>query len=787
MNILHKKLVRDLWQSRGQFISVLIVVIIGVMFYSGINATFRNLTRASEKYYQDYRLGDLWVNVLKAPENMEDKIEAHPAVKKVTGRVVQDVKLDISGENAMIRLITLPDIKKDVVNDIVIKAGRYFSDADSNQCLVEEEFYKAHGLKPGDTISPVINGTEVKLKVLGSVKSPEYVYTLKDGSELMPDNRRFGVVYIKKSFGQAVLGYQGSVNSLTLLLKEGMDVEKVKEDMKKACKEYGVIDTVTKENQISNKMLSEEIKGLKSTGGAFPVVFFTVAAVIIYITMGRMVENQRTQIGVLKAFGFSDWKILLHYLSYSAFIAILGSIIGSVLGVFLGKGFTALENMYFNLPQAEMMMYPELVIPASLLTLLFCLLAGYNSCKKVFRIMPSEAMRSKAPVKGKRILFEKIPVLWKNISYQWKMILRNVIRYKRRAFLTSIGIVFATAIIVVALGMKASIDFLIDQQYTQIQNYDIKVGFSKFISLEELSPIKSMTHVSKLEPLVETGVEISNGWRKKEVGFTALVVQPEIYKVIDKKGDPQTLPDNGILMPEKLAKALGVQLNEPVNIKSFLPGKEKKEMQVKGIIAQYLGTSAYGSIEGFNTLAGEGRIANAAVIKLDGGAYEKQVVNELKKMPFVSSVQSKSDSMNNLVKNMAAMTSSVGVMILLAAVLSIAVIYNIATINIFERQRELATLKVLGFKDQEVRNLIFYENYLITLFGVLVGLPVGRWLGSTMMMAYETDAYTIPFATGQGTYLLTVVLTAGFTALANLTLAKKIRNLDMVEVLKSNE
>lgn len=787
MGILNRKLIRDLWQAKGQFISVLVVVIIGVMFYSGINSGFRNMSGASERYYKEYRFGDLWAHFYRAPENIEKKAEALPFVKMATGRVVQDVNIGISGENAVIRLITVPDVKKDIVNDIVIQSGNYFSDGDNNQCLVDAGFFKAHGFKEGNYIYPIINGNEVRLKISGSVINPEYVYAVKDSSELIGDNRKFGIVYIKKSFGQAILGYEGSINDLSLTVKEGTDMEKAKDDVRKLSSEFGVTGIMDRGTQLSSKMVSEKMKGYQSMGTTFPIIFFIVAAVIIYITMGRMVENQRTQIGVLKAFGFGNLQILMHYLSFSVFIAVVGSVIGSILGAYLGKGFTELINAYFNFPSAEIRIYPDLVLPASLLTLFFCLLAGYNSCKRVFRIMPSEAMRPRAPLKGKKILIERVEALWRNLNYSWKMILRNVFRYKRRALLSSIGVIFAAAITIFALGEKSSIDYLIEQQYTNIQNYDIKVSFTRLMNMEELNQIKSVAHIEKLEPVLETGVEISNGWRKKDVGFTALTSNPEMYKVIDSEGTPVKLPDSGILIPEKLAKALDVKPGDTVYIKSFLPGKEKKEIKVRGIIAQYLGTSSYGGMDNVNYLLTEGAVANSAVIRLDNAGAERQVVDALKEMSAVSSVQSKSDALNNLVKNMAPTMSVIGVMIFLASVLSIAVIYNIATINIFERQRELATLKVLGFRDNEVRNLIFNENYMITLFGLMIGLPFGNWLGSSMMASYETDAYTFPFISGAETYILAAILTLGFTVLANLTLVKKIKKIDMVEVLKSNE
>ncbi|MGI6777337.1 MAG: FtsX-like permease family protein [Acetivibrionales bacterium] len=787
MNILNKKLARDIWHARGQFISVLVVVIIGVMFYSGINSAFRNLSGASEKYYREYRFGDLWAAFHKAPESLEEKIKSLSFIKMATGRVVQDVKIDVSDENAVVRLITLPDERKDIVNDIIITSGKYFSAGEDNRCLVEEGFFKAHNLKMGDYISPVINGKEVKIKIVGSVNSPEYVYAIKDGGELVPDNRKFGIVYIKKSFGQAVFGFNGSINNLSVLVNEGTDMDNAKDDLKKYLDEFGVTEIIDRENQISNKMLNEEMKGLESIGGGFPVIFFIVAAVIIYITMSRMVENQRAQIGVMKAFGFSNLQVLLHYLSFSALVAVLGSAIGAVFGMLLGNAFTELYTSYFNLPLENMKIYPELVLPASLLTLIFCLMAGYNSCKRVFRVMPSEAMRPKTPLKGRKILIEKITLLWRNINYRWKIILRNIFRYKRRALLTSVGIIFATAITFIAFGMDSSINYLIDQQYGNIQNYDIKVGFTKFLNMEELNEIKNLTHVKELEPVVETGVEISSGWRKKDTGFTALVSSPEIYRVTDKNGNAVKLPDRGILIPDRLSETLGVAIGDTVNIKTFLPGKDEKQLEIKGIIAQYIGSSVYSSIEGVNHLIGEGRIANSAVLRLDSSSNEKNVIDKLREMPAVSSIQSKSDSLNNLMKSMEIMASFIGVMIILAAVLSIAVIYNITTINIFERQRELATLKVLGFKDNEVRSLIFYENYLISLFGILIGLPVGKRIANYMISMFDTDAYSFIFMAETKDYLLAAVLTIIFTIMANLILTKKIKRINMVEVLKSNE
>jgi putative ABC transport system permease protein len=283
-------------------------------------------------------------------------------------------------------------------------------------------------------------------------------------------------------------------------------------------------------------------------------------------------------------------------------------------------------------------------------------------------------------------------------------------------------------------------------------------------------------------------MEISNGWKKKNVGFVCLINKPEIYKVTDKNGESVNPPKQGILIPEKLAEVLNVKPNDMVYVKPLLPGKEKNKVYVKGIVAQYIGLSAYSSLDNTGKLLGEGTCANSAVLKLDRSTSEKEVINALKNMSAVSLIQSKSDSLNNLLENMASMNSSMAVMIILAAVLSIAVIYNITSINIFERQRELATLKVLGLKVGEIKKLVFNEGYIISILGALLGLPLGIWLGTYMMMSMATtDAYSFPFVVSFKSCVFTFVLTLVFTAAAHFILTKKIKSIDMIAVLKNNE
>lgn len=790
MRLLFKKLFRDIREAGGQFASILLVILIGVMFYVGLNSALRNLEFASEKYYEEYRLADLWVNFQKAPEQVLDRIRLLPEVNKVTGRVTQDVRLTHKERNLMIRLITLSDRRRETVNDVMIKSGRYFSGGESNQCLVEESFFKAQGLKFGDQLRPVINGNQVKLKVIGTVKSPEFVYPLQDGSELIPNPERFGVVYLQQSYGQTIFGFDGSINEAAVILTPGADIERVKAKLERLLNRYGLIEVILRKDQLSYSTFSTEIEQLKSASGLFPIIFLLVAAVIIYITMSRMIENQRIQIGTLKALGYSNLAILFHYLSYGILIGIAGSGLGAAAGMYLGESIIAIYNNVYQLPLERIKPQYDLIIPATALTLFFCLLAGYNSSKNELQLAPAESMRPKAPKAGYKTLVEKIGSLWQRLNFSWKIILRNLFRYKKRALLTSIGIVFATALLLAALGMMDSTNYLIDQQYSNIQLYDLKVSFNQFLHPSEISYFHNLAHVTKVEPMLEIGMELRNGWRAKKIGLTGLIANSSLYRITDRDGRIIEVPEDGILISDQLGRLFELAAGDFVLLKHLLPVKKErgeKSVRVEKTVAQYIGQSVYSRMDQAYKLLEEGPLINVVLLKLADLRHEKEVIAKIKEIAVVGSYQSKADSLRNLQKALGNMYSMIGIIILAAGALTFAVVYNITAINIFERRRELATLRVLGFTDGEMQQLVFNENFIVALLAIGAGLPIGRGLCELIMLSTTTDNMSFPAILETRSYLITVVLTLLFTILANVILIKKVKTINMVEALKSSE
>jgi putative ABC transport system permease protein len=784
-------LLRDIQDSKGQFISILIIITLGITFYTGLNSTLRNLSFASQEYYTDYRLAHIWAYFSKTPENVLERIRRVPGVAKVTGRVVRDVKLNPVENNVMLRLITLPNARQEVINDVLLRSGRYFTQESGNQCLVEEAFFKAKGLRIGDYLRPVINGTEFKLKIIGTVKSPEYIYQLRDGNELVPNLSKFGIVYVKESYARLLFDFNGSINEACILLSDQSAIGKIQDQLDRILEKHGLREITPRQEQLSYNAFSGEIEQLNSFGSVFPMMFLIVAALITYITMSRIVENQRSLIGTLKALGYSNFHIIAYYLSFAVVFGIAGSILGSIFGQYFSELLLSLYNSIYQLPLGNSKPQYDLVIPASLMALGFGLLAGYNAVKVELRLVPAESMRPKAPKAGKKTLFEQIRILWRKLNFSWKIIIRNLFRYKKRIIFTAVGIIMATALLLTALGMSDSIKYMITKQFTQIQQYDLKVNLEQLFNVNELSYLKSIAHVVKMEPMVEMGVEFRNGWRTKKMGLVVLNPGSELYRLADGNGKRIHLTEGGMLLSERASEILGLQDGDVAQYRILWPGKRSKEDQknilVQGKISQYVGQSAYGSIKQVNRFLGEGRIANVVLLKLDDQRNETEVVKKLSELSMVSSVQSKAESIFSLKQALESVGSMVGIFILAAGALAFAVIYNITNINIHERQRELATLKVLGFTESEIKQLIFNENFIVTFLGVLAGLPVGGVFLEALMTSGSTDNMTMPAILFDVSYLWTFCLMFGFTILANLVLTRKIRSINMVEALKSSE
>lgn len=790
MKKLNRMLLREIKRSGGQFIAIIIVIAIGVMMYTGINSTFENLLKTRDNYYESYNFEHIEISGYGIPGTVEEELLNVPGVKMATARIILSARLQIDDDNPELRVLSLPGSRDDIVNNISIIDGNPFEYGSLKECILEKTFADGNGFKVGDIISPNINGKKVDLKIAGICKSPEYVYVIKNPQNFMPDAKKFGVMYISRALSEDLLGTKGYYNDIAVLLKSGASTASVKPAIEKLFKQYEGIKFTERKDQLSNLMLQEEMNGLKSMGIAVPVVFFIVASVIIYIMMGRIIENKRVYIGILKSLGYKNKQVLSHYMAYPLITGTLGSILGIVLGYFLGMVFTGYENQYFGFPVLHYSFYLNLIIPAVVLTLLFCIFSAYTACKSIFKITPSESMKPPAPKKGKKVILEKVPFIWRRLKFSKKLKLRSISRNRKRNLLTSIGIILSTALLVIGFSIGDSLNHIVKQIYDVEQKYDIKVTFITPAGIDELDQIRSINSISYAEPVFEGAAEVKNGDKKKDILISASQDMSSLSRVLDNNGQPQRLPYEGILVPERLLKSLDVKIGDYIDIKPYFPGAKSSEIKILGISEQYLGLGTDFNIDNLASVIGRDKVYTGAVIKLDSlkSSDIQAVKDTLKDLPIVDSVEYRPDARKNMVKNLEPFTLFSVFTILLAAVMSIAVIYNITVINIFEKKRELSSLKVMGFTKKEIRSSVYYENLIVGLLSLIAGLPLGRLLVRYILgYFYTTDAYAFPVVTYAQSYAYTIILVFIFILLAQVLLRRKIDRIDMVDVLKVRE
>lgn len=790
MKKLNRMLFREIRKSAGQFAAIIIVVAIGVMMYTGINSTFMNLEKTRDKYYENYNFEHIEIIGYGIPESMEEKLLDISDIKMATGRIILNARLHTGTDNPELRVISLPDNREDNVNKVSITDGTYPIVGSMNECIVEKAFADGNGFKVGDIITPDIHGKRISLRITGICKSPEYVYVIKEPQDIMPDAKKFGIIYINSSLSKKLYETPGYFNNIAVLLKPGASIENVKREIDKLFETYDTIKLTERDDQLSNLMLQEEMNGLKSMGMEIPLVFFIVAAVIIYLMMGRIIENKRIYIGILKSLGYKNIQILTHYMSYPIIIGASGSILGVILGYFLGMIFTNIENQFFGFPVLHYSFYLNLILPAIILSFVFCLLSAYFACKSVFRISPSESMKPPAPKKGKRVILERFPFIWRRLKFSKKMKLRSISRNRRRNILTAIGVVLSTILLVIGFSVGDSLDYMIKQVYDVEQKYDIKISFKYPGGFDELEKIRSIDNVSYAEPIFEGGVQVKNEKYEKDVLLSAIEDNSSFYNVLDDAGNVQRLPEDGLLMPERLAKTLHLKVGSYVNIKPYFPGAKRTQIKISGISTQYLGLGVDMNINKLSSLLSNEQIYTGAVLSLNSSSTDeiKAIKKELYSLSIVDSVEFREESKKNMEKNLTFFLIFATAIVILAAIMSIAVIYNITVINIYEKKRELASLKVMGFTRKEIRSSVYDENMVVGIISLITGLPLGHLLSKYILgYFYTTDAYDIPVVTYSPSYAYTIVLILIFIFIAQLLLRRSIDRIDMVEVLKVRE
>lgn len=792
MGVLVKKLLRTIWHTRGQFFAVVTVVTLGIVVFISMSTAYYNLERSKEVFYRENHFADYFFHVIKAPQSVLRQVSQVSGVTHATGRIQKDLPIfKEDGQRGTARLTGYPLPMEHEVNRFQLNSGRLFEKNPGSgiaEVLVDPSFFQANQLKMNSTIEVVAEKKKISLQVVGTAISPEFIYPIKDAASFMPEPLTFALVMIPLEEAQEILMMSGEINQVLITLAPGANETRVKEQVEKILKPYGNLASYPRRNQLSHAVLQGELDGLKVMARFLPITFLLIAALIQFILLGRMIKSQRLQIGVMKALGYSNTRIMVHYTGYSLAVGLLGAFLGTIFGMMLATVFSNVYAMYFNLPGTIGGINITVIISGCIFSIIVAVIAGISASRSVVAIKPAESMRSEPPKITGNLWLERWKWLWQRLNPSWKMSLRSMGRNRFRFLVVLIGIVFGTGMLVVSLFFNDSLDFMLTRHYEHDQLYDYLIRFQTPVKENDLSGIARLDGVIKTEPVLEVPVRVYSQKGKEEDLLTGLPPEVTLKRLADTKGERLRIPEDGVLLSEITARKLNIKEGDLIEVETlFSLGPSCQEsLLVAGINHQMIGNGSFLDLSRLNRILQEGHLVTGAMLKVDPGKFA-QVEALLDQMTNISAVSSRQKELDNFKSYLGSMIYTTGIMILFAVVLGFAIVYNASVISFGERRREFASLRVLGFTRNEVSSLIWKEYLVQAFVGTILGLPFGYLLARSLIKAVSTDIYTMPVVIYPMTYFLSALGGILFVSAALCFVIKGVKNLDLVEVLKNRD
>ena len=787
MKAIDRKLWRELWNLRMQAIAIAMVIVGGVGIFIMSLSTLDSLFETRARYYRDHHFAELFASLKRAPQSLQRRIESIPGVDRVETRVVAYVSLDVPGFEDPVsgHLVSLPPEGRGQLNQIYLRKGRLLESGRDNEVLVSVRFAEAHGLEPGDRLYATINGRRKSMVVVGLVMSPEHIYQIAPGA-LFPDHARYGVLWMARKPLASAYDMDGAFNDVTLTLTAEASEQEVIDRLDELIEPYGGIGAISRENQLSNRFLTEELKQQETTATVFPVIFFGVAAFLLNVVISRLISLQREQIAALKAFGYSNFAVGLHYFKLVLLIVGLGVAAGIALGIWMGRALSWVYMDFFSMPFMLYQLKPQVVIAAILISVVVALLGTIHAVRKAVRLPPAQAMRPEPPPTYRATLIERLG-LQRWFSQPTRMILRHIERQPLKSLLTMLGIAMACGIMVVSGFQEGAIDHMIDIQYGVSQREDMMVRYTEPTSTRSLYSLRELEGVELVESYREVPVRVRFEHRFYRTSMQGIETGAELLRLLDPELTIIDLPEHGIVLTDYLAEILQVKPGDLVTVEVLEGSRQIIQVPVIGTAKQDLGMNVYLKRESLNRLLREGSVISGALLKVDE-QYQREIYHELKNMPRVAGVVEQRSAVEAFYENVA-QTILFYTMIstLLGATIAFGVVYNSMRIALSERGRELASLRVLGFERSEIAYILLGEMGLLTLVAIPLGLLFGYGLCAYMAYEFDTDLYRVPLVLGIKVYAFAALVVILSSVLSALMIWRNLAHLDMVAVLKTKE
>ncbi len=785
MRALNRKLLRDLWRLRGQVLAIALVIASGVAVLVMSLTALEALQGTAEAYYERYRFAQVFASVKRAPERLASRIAALPGVQAVETRIVELAILDVEGfaEPVIGILASIPERGEPQLNRLSLRQGRFVAPGRPDEVVISESFSEGHGLGPGDHLHAIMNGHKRRLDVVGVALSPEYVYSIGPGA-LMPDDERFGVLWMGEEALAAAYDLDGAFNDVALSLLRGASPEEVIDRLDLLLARYGGIGAFDRKDQVSNWFVKNEMDQLKNLATILPAIFLSVAAFLTNMVLNRLIAIERSEIGLVKAFGYSSLEIGWHYMKLVMAIAGLGIVIGWGVGSWLGSFMTEIYAEQYRFPFIYFRPGAAAYAIAALVSLGAALLGTWGAVRRAVALPPAEAMQPPAPPLYRRT---RLGALAEKLDQPTRMIFRQILRWPLRSAMTSLGIALAISVLIISLHWLDAITHMVQVYFFDAQHQDITVALTEPQSSVVTREFQRLPGVLAVEPGRRLSVRFRSGQREKRESISGLPRDAWMQPAYDAKGEAVPIPPEGLVLSKKLAEILAVGRGDSVTVEVLEGRRPVRQVPVAGVVETYIGTAAYMSLEAANRMMRERPSVDLLHLLVDP-LQQAALFAELKELPEVSAVMLRRATVDKFYETMARiMYIFITFYIVFACTLAVGVAYNSARIALSERGRELATLRVLGMSRLEISYILLGEVAILVFIGLPLGCLCGAGLAWLITDLFETDLYRVPLVIESSTFGYSILIAIAATTVSAALVRRRVDRLDLIAVLKTRE
>ncbi|MDA8431740.1 MAG: ABC transporter permease [Nitrospiraceae bacterium] len=785
--MLDRKLLRDLWKMKGQALAIVLVIVSGVATYVMLIGTMDSLNMTRDRFYRDHRFADVFAQLKRAPDSVKAQIAEIPGIGTAETRVAADVKLDIKGfpEPVTARIVSLPDVGQPLLNTPYIRKGRMLEPYRSDEVLVSEAFAEAHRLSPGDTFGAVINGRWKTLVIVGTALSPEFVLQSRPGA-ISPDYKRYAILWMGRDGLGTAYNMKGAFNDVILTLSRGARAEDVILRLDSLLDRYGGLGAYARKEQISHRFLSEEFKQLQRSADIFPAIFIAVSAFLLNVVVSRTVGIQRDQIAILKAFGYSNLGVGVHYTKMVLVIVVAGIAGGLAAGTRLGEALGGVYMAFYRFPYLVFELRPGVALTAAGITTAAALAGTFFSVHRAATLPPAEAMRPEPPALYRRSIVERLGI-GRLLAQPTRMILRNIGKRPARSLLMIAGVALSCAIMIAATFSKDAVDFMVDVQFTRSQKEDLTVTFTDPTSKKAVYELMGLRGVTHAEVFRSVPARLRFGHRSYRTSIQGIEPGGSLNTPLDSSLRPISLPEDGIVLNDYLGAILGIRPGDMLTVEVLEGNRPVRQVPVVGLVKQYIGLQGYMDIHALNRLMKEGGAISGAYLSVDP-RYRAEVYKTLVEMPRVAGAVVRKEEIRNFYDTQAeALLFFTFIATILGGTIAFGVVYNSARIALSERSRELASLRVLGYTRAEISYIFLGELGLITIASIPLGMLMGREIASYIARAISSELFRVPMVIGGATYSLAAAVVVVSACFSGLIVRHRLDHLDLVAVLKARE